>query len=451
MTSNPQQFKRCLNVPDLVFLGIGAVIGSGIFIVTGIATATKAGPAVMISFIIAGMASLLTALAYAELSSSIDGCGGAYNYAYQCFGKFTAWIIGWILLFEYGIGAALLSIGWSGYMTNILTNIGIPLSPALLHAPNEGGIINLPAIFVVLLLTSILLLGTKKSARFNALLVTLKLATIGLFVGVASFHVNPHNWTPFLPFGWLGVMQGAALTFNAFIGFDVIVLASEETNNPNRNIPLAILLAFVICLCIYIAVAALLTCIVPYYTLNNASPVSSALLSLHLPWVASIIGAGAIISITTVLLAFLYGLTRISFAMSRDGLLPTLFSSLSTKKGVPTKNLFISAIIIALLAGFVPLNSAVKLVNIGTLMAFVLVCACVITLRIKQPHRPRPFKAPLIISVLGILFCSYLMINLPLDTWIRFLSWLALGIAIYYIRLYKTATSVTPMTADINA
>lgn len=429
-----QQFKRSLGALDLIMLGIGAVIGSGIFIVTGMAAATKSGPAVTISFIIAGFASLLTALAYAELSSSVGGCGGAYNYALQGFGKFIAWMVGWDLLFEYGIGAGLLAIGWSGYFTNILTNLGIHFPEAFLHAPSEGGIINLPAIIIVLFLASILLLGTKKSVRFNAVLVMTKLLTIGLFIGVAIYHIQPANWVPFLPFGWMGVIQGAALTFNAFIGFDVIAMTAEETVNPKRNLPLAIIITFIICASLYILVAAILTGIVSYQTLDNASPVSSALQSIHMPWVAAVIGSGAIVSITTVLLAFIYSLTRVSFAMSRDGFLPATFSKLSKKRHTPTKNILIAALVVCCLAGFVSLNSAVQLVNISTLAVFILVCLGVVVLRFKQPDLERPFKAPLFVSILGTIICSYLMINLSLDTWLRFSAWLALGVGIYFFR-----------------
>lgn len=426
------QLKRSLGVVDLVCLGIGTVIGSGIFIVTGIAAATKAGPAIVISFLVAGLASLLTALAYAELSSSIGGCGGAYNYAYKSFGKTIAWIIGWGLLFEYGVGAALLAIGWSGYMTSILNNLGISLPPALLHSPIEGGIINLPAILIVLFLCAILSLSVKKSARFNAVMVAIKLIVIGIFVAVASFHVKPSHWHPFLPFGWLGVMQGAALIFNAFIGFDVIALAAEETKNPKRNLPLGIIISFIVCMAIYLIFAALLTGIMPYFTLNNASPVSTALLSLHLPWVANIVGVGAAISITTVLLAFLYGLTRVFFAMSRDKLLPSGFASLSKKRHTPTKIVFLAAIIVSLLAGFVPLNEAVKLVNMSTLVAFILICLGIIVLRFRQPNLERSFKTPLIIPVLAIMLCTYLILNLSPDTWLRFGLWILLGIPVYF-------------------
>lgn len=424
-------FKRSLGVLDLIFLGIGSVVGSGIFIVVGLAAATKAGPAVILSFIFAGLASLFTALAYAELSSSIGGCGGAYNYACQSFGKFTGWMLGWNLLFEYGIGAGLLSLGWSGYISTLLTNLGIHLPNALLHSPNDGGIINLPAIFVIFLLTSVMLIGTKQSVRFNSIMVMIKLLTIALFIAVAVFHVNPKNWVPFIPFGWMGVIQGAALTFNAFIGFEVVALASEETINPKRTLPIAIIMTFIVCVSIYIAIAALLTGIVSYQTLNNASPVANALQSLHLYWVSNIVGIGAIVSITTVLFAFFYSLTRVSFAMARDGFLPAAFSTLSPRRHIPYKNILVAAGIVSILAGFVPLNSAVKLVNISTLATFVFVCSSVIVLRYKHVEMERPFKTPLIVSILGIIFCGYLMITFPLDTWARYLLWIVLGILIY--------------------
>lgn len=442
-------FKRCLTVVDIILLGIGVTIGAGIFIVTGVTAATTAGPAVTLSFVLAGIASLLTAFSYAELASTIGGCGGAYSYAFIGFGQLVAWIIGWDLLFEYGVGGAYLAVGWSGYIDGFFNAIGVHLPHALIHGPAEGGIVNLPAIVIVLGLTLILLMGSKKGSKFNAFLVTLKLLTIGLFILIASFHAKLANWHSFMPYHWSGVMRGAALVFNAFIGFEVVVLASEETINPKRNIPIGLIGSFVICTLIYAIVSALLTSIVPYTTLNNASPVSTALLALHMPIASAIIGVGAIVGITTVLFAFLYAVSRVFFAMARDGLLPKNMATVSAKRQVPTKIIIVTSVLIAILAGVVPIDEAVKLINIGTLAAFVLVCAGVIILRIKQPNIPRKFKLSFHpwIPIGGILSCGYLMINLPMITWFRFIGWLGLGAIIYFCYSRHHATRTTEKIA----
>jgi APA family basic amino acid/polyamine antiporter len=425
---------RCLTAVDLVLLGIGAIIGAGVFVITGIAAATKAGPAICVSYVIAAAASMFAALAYAELAASVGGCGSAYNYAYVGFGELIAWIIGWNLILEYAMSVSAVAIGWSGYMNDALRALHVNISENLLKTPFEGGIVNLPAILIIVFIAGFLCVGVKQSARFNAVVVFIKLLTIGVFITVAAGNVQTHNWHPFLPFGWTGVMHGAALTFFAYIGFDALSTAAEETINPQRNLPIGILGSMLACAVIYIIVSALLTGIVPYTTLNVKSPVSDALLAIGYPLTAGFISAGAIAGLTTVILVMYYGLTRICYAISRDGLLPPFFAKTNPKTKTPIKIIVSSGIIIATVAGLVPLGQAAELVNIGTLAAFSLVCGGVIVLRRTHPNMPRPFKLPFdpLIPILGIVSCGYLMLNLPGVTWVRFVIWLLIGVAVYF-------------------
>lgn len=432
--NDEQALSRCLTGVDLVLLGIGAIIGAGVFVITGIAAATKAGPAICISYVIAGIASMFSALAYAELAASIGGCGSAYNYAYTGFGELIAWIIGWSLILEYTVAVSAVAIGWSGYVNDTLLALHIYLPTVLLKTPFEGGLINLPAILIVGLIGTFLCIGVRQSTRFNAVIVFIKLLTIAVFIAVAAMNVNVQHWHPFFPFGWSGVMQGAALTFFAYIGFDALSTAAEETIQPQRNLPIGILGSMIICTIVYIIVSALLTGIVPYYTLNVKSPVAEALLAIGYRLTSGFISAGAIAGLTSVILVMYYGLTRIFFAISRDGLLPPFFAKTNAKTKTPILIIVLSGVIIAGIAGFVPLGQAAELVNIGTLAAFTLVCGGVMVLRWTKPEMIRPFKLPFnpVIPVLGIIFCVYLMLNLPLATWIRFLIWMSIGIVVYF-------------------
>jgi len=425
---------RCLSALDLTLLGIGAIIGAGIFVLTGIAAATKAGPAIMLSFVVAGLACAFTALAYAELAAMIGGCGSAYGYTYASMGELVAWIIGWDLILEYGVATAAVAIGWSGYMNNALTAIGLPLPEFLLKAPAAGGMINLPAALIVLALSVLLAAGVRQSARFNAAMVAIKLGAIGLFILVALFNVQPANWHPFMPFGWEGVMKGAALIFFAYIGFDAVSTAAEEARRPSRDLPVGILASLAGCTVIYIVVAALLTGIVPYATLNVPSPVADALLHIGYRWAAGVIAAGAIAGLTTVMLVLYYGLTRLFLAMARDGLLPPLFSAIHPQTRTPVRIILLCGALIAAIAGLTPIADVAELVNIGTLAAFVLVCGVVIVLRRTRPEVARPFRTPFspVVPVLGILFCVYLMASLPAVTWWRFVIWLGIGLVIYF-------------------
>ncbi|RIZ68069.1 MAG: amino acid permease [Methylococcales bacterium] len=435
--------KRCLSAWDLAFLGIGAIIGTGIFVLTGIAAATQAGPAIIISFVIAGLACAFAALSYAELSAAVGGCGSAYGYSYAAFGELMAFIIGWDLLLEYGISVAAVANGWAGYFNNALTAIGIPLPDSLTKAPMLGGIINLPAAAIILILMGLLIMGVKHSAKANNAMVAVKLITITIFIGIAVFNVHPENWQPFMPFGWFqtlpdgkttGVLAGASLVFFAYVGFDAVSTAAEEAKDPQRDLPFGIVTSLAFCTVIYIIVSGLLTGVVNYSELNVSSPVAHALTLLGYNWGAALISTGVISGLTTVMLVLYYGLTRIIFAMSRDGLLSSFFNEVHPKTQTPVRVIIICGIIMALIAGFVPLGELAELVNIGTLAAFVLVCLGVIVLRITKPTLLRPFRTPLspLFPVLGMLSCGALMAFLPSITWLRFLVWLVIGLIVYF-------------------
>ncbi len=431
---NQTSLHRCLTGFDLILLGIGAIIGAGVFVLTGIAAATKAGPAITFSYLLAGIASMFAALAYAELATCVGGCGSAYNYIYTGFGELIAWIIGWNLLFEYTVAVSSVAIGWSGYVGDALLLSHIYLPTAILKNPFEGGWVNLLAVGIVIILGLVLSVGMKQSARFNAVIVFIKLLTIALFIAVAIPHVNAANWQPFLPFGWHGVARGAALVFFAYIGFDALSTAAEETTHPQRNLPIGIIGSMLICTLIYVVISGLLTAIMPYPLLNVKSPVADAMIYLRHPFVASLISFGAIAGLTTVMLVLYYGLTRITLAIARDGLLPVRIAKVHSHTKTPIYIITLGGILIALVAGLMPLQEAAELVNIGTLSAFVFVCAAVIVLRMTKPDLPRPFKLPFnpIIPSLGILMCFYLMLNLSLITWIRFIVWMFIGLLIYF-------------------
>lgn len=434
---------RCLSAWDLAFLGIGAIIGTGIFVLTGIAAATQSGPAIILSFILAGTACAFAALSYAELSAAVGGCGSAYGYCYAAFGELFAFIIGWDLLLEYGISVAAVANGWSGYFCNALMAIGLPFPEWLTKAPKMGGLINLPAALIILMLMVLLIIGVKHSARANNAMVIVKLITICIFIGVAVFNVNPDNWHPFMPFGWFqtlpdgkttGVLAGASLVFFAYVGFDAVSTAAEEAKNPQKDLPFGIVVSLVFCTLVYILVSALLTGVVHYTDLNVASPVSHALSLMGYNWASALISTGVIAGLTTVMLVLYYGLTRIIFAMSRDGLVSPLLSKINPHTQTPVSVIVICGVIMAAVAGFIPLGDLAELVNIGTLAAFVLVCLGVIVLRITRPDMPRPFRSPFspLFPILGMLSCGALMAFLPALTWLRFVVWLVLGLIVYF-------------------
>jgi APA family basic amino acid/polyamine antiporter len=435
--------KRCLSKWDLSFLGIGAIIGTGIFVLTGIAAATQSGPAVVLSFIIAGFACTFAALSYAELAAAVGGCGSAYGYSYAAFGELVAWIIGWDLLLEYGISVAAVANGWAGYFNNALTAIGLALPESLTKAPKLGGLINLPAFMIILVLMVLLIIGVKQSAKANNAMVFVKLITIAVFVSVAVFNVNPANWHPFMPFGWFetlpdgkttGVLAGASIVFFAYVGFDAVSTAAEEARDPQRDLPFGIVSSLAFCTVVYILVSGLLTGVVPYTDLNVSSPVAHALELIGVNWASALISTGVISGLTTVMLVLYYGLTRIIFAMSRDGLLSPFFCTVNPATQTPVRVIVICGVIMALIAGFMPLGDLAELVNIGTLAAFVIVCFGVIVLRITQPEIKRPFRTPFspLFPVLGMISCAALMAFLPALTWLRFFVWLVLGLIIYF-------------------
>jgi APA family basic amino acid/polyamine antiporter len=436
--------KKCLTAFDLALLGIGCAIGTGIFVLTGIAAATQSGPAVVLSFIIAGIASAFAALSYAELASSIGGSGSAYGYSYVAFGEFIAWVMGWILLLEYGVGAAAVANGWAGYFVNTLANFSIHLPEALTKAPMLGGLINLPAFAIIWVLTILLMIGVKESARFNNIIVIIKLSTIAIFITLASMHLNTNNWHPFMPFGWfstlengknIGVLAGASLVFFAYFGFDAVSTAAEEAQNPQRDLPIGLIASLTFCTIIYIIVSALLTGIVPYTELNVSSPVAFALTKIGYTWASTLVATGVLAGLITVLLVLLYGLTRILFAMSRDGLISPIFSEVNPDRQTPTKIILMCGAVVSIVAGFIPLGELAETVNIGTLASFIMVCVGVMVMRKRQPHLKRPFKNPWnpLIPVLGILSCGALMTFLPAVTWMRFGIWILIGIVIYFI------------------
>lgn len=426
--------RPVLSAFDLTLLGIGAIIGAGIFVLTGIAAATQAGPAVVLSFVLAGLACAFAALAYAELAAAVGGCGSAYGYAYAGLGELIAWVIGWDLILEYSVATAAVSIGWSGYVANAFTAMGLPLPEMLLHAPAEGGLFNLPAVVIILSLGVLLSIGVHESSRFNAAIVFIKLLAIGIFIVAALPNVDSRHWQPFLPFGWQGVAQGAAMVFFAYIGFDAVSTAAEEARNPQRDLPIGILASLGVCTVIYILVAGLLTGIVPYPSLNVPSPVADALLHIGHQWASALVAAGAIAGLTSVMLVLYYGLSRVFLAMSRDGLLPPMFAAVNPRTGTPVRVIIASGVAMAGVAGLTPIGEVAQLVNIGTLAAFVLVCAGVILMRRSHRDLHRPFRTPLspFTPLLGIGFCLYLMLNLSGLTWLRFLAWMGLGLAVYF-------------------
>lgn len=436
--------KKCLSAFDLALLGIGGAIGTGIFVLTGIAAATQSGPAVVLSFIIAAIASGFAALAYAELSASIGGSGSAYGYSYVAFGEFIAWLMGWMLLLEYGVGAAAVANGWAGYFVHTLASFGLSLPEHLTKAPVLDGTINLPAFVIIWVLTLLLMVGVKESARANNLMVIIKLSTIVIFLALAIGNINPANWQPFMPFGWfdtldngknIGVLAGASLVFFAYFGFDAVSTAAEECRNPQRDLPIGLIASLAFCTVIYIIVSGTLTGVVPYLELDTASPVAYALTKLGHTWSSTLVATGVLAGLITVLLVLLYGLTRILFAMSRDGLISPLFSEVNPDRQTPTKIILMCGVVVSIVAGFIPLGELAETVNIGTLASFVMVCVGVIRLRMTHPALKRPFKNPFnpLIPMLGVVTCGALMSFLPAATWHRFGWWLLAGVIFYFV------------------
>lgn len=428
--------KKELGAFDLTMLGIGAIIGTGIFVLTGVAAAEHAGPALIISFILSGLACVFAALCYAEFASTVPVSGSAYTYSYATFGEIIAWILGWVLILEYGLASSAVASGWSGYFQGLLAGFGIHFPKALTSAydPANGTFIDVPAIIIILLITLLLTQGVKKSARFNAIMVIIKIAVVLLFIAVGVWYVEPANWTPFMPFGFSGVATGAATVFFAYIGFDAVATAAEEVKNPKRNMPIGIIASLLVCTALYIVVSAILTGIVPYTELGVKNPVAFALNYIHQDWVAGFISLGAITGITTVLLVMLYGQTRLFYAISRDGLLPKIFSKVDEKKQTPVVNSWITSVLVAFFAGVIPLSKLAELVNIGTLFAFMTVSIGILYLRKNKQAPKTGFQVPFVpvVPILAFLFCGYLALQLPAATWISFSVWLVIGLFVYF-------------------
>lgn len=439
LESSDHHLKRCLTAFDLTLLGIGAVIGAGIFILTGVAAATQSGPAIVLSFILAGIACAFSALSYAELATTIGGCGSAYGYAYAGFGEIFAWIIGWDLILEYGLSCSAVAIGWSAYFAKFVTIFDWTVPKTFLNSFLAAGIVDVPALAIMMFITVLLTLGVKNGARINAIIVLVKFITIAVFVAVSVPYINFHYWSDFMPFGWKGVMGGAAMIFFSYIGFDAVSTAAEEAIQPKRDLPIGIIASLAICTAIYVVVSGVLTLAVSYSTLDTASPVADVLLRLGHASAASLISVGALAGLTTVMLVMFYGMSRIMYAMSRDRLLPKFFLHLSSRFHTPTRILWVAGIAIALIAATLPIGDVAELVNIGTLAAFSIANLGVIVLRYTQPNLPRPFKTPfgITLPLLGIAFCLYLMLSLSWITWVRFFVWMGIGLGFYLYPLYR--------------
>ena len=434
--ASEHRLKRVLGPFELVLFGIGAIIGTGIFVITGIAAANYAGPALVISFIIAGVVCLFAALSYAEFAAMIPIAGSAYSYTYASLGEIWAWIIGWDLILEYSVSVSAVAVGWSGYVTLLLAEAGVILPASLVNPPGYNqGIVNLPAMIIIGLITLLLITGVKQSAAVNNVIVCIKIGIVLLFLYLGFSHINPVNWSNFMPFGWTGVIAGAAIVFFAYIGFDAVSTMAEEVKNPQKDLPFGILVPLFICTILYIAVAAVLTGIVPYSSLNNPAPVSYALQEIGIHWGAALISVGALLGITSVILVLLFGQSRIFFAMSRDGLLPVAFKQVHPKFHTPVRVTIFVGIVTALIAGFLPLEEIAQLVNVGTLAAFIIVSAGVITLRYTRPEIVRPFRCPFVpfVPLLCMFSCAYLIWVLPSLTHLRFVIWLIIGLAVYFL------------------
>ncbi|MEW9549420.1 amino acid permease [Nonomuraea sp. NPDC050783] len=457
-TEDPDhQLRKRLSALDLTVFGIGVIIGTGIFVLTGQVAKEMAGPAVAISFVVAGVVCGLAALCYAEFASTIPVAGSAYTFSFATLGEFPAWVIGWDLILELALAAAVVAVGWSGYFASMLNSIGIPL-PATIAG--DDPVVNVPAVVIVAILTAVLVAGIKLSSRVNLILVITKVAVVLLVIVAGLFFVKAANYTPFVPdpvstprveglnapliqvlfgitpvaFGVVGVFAAAAIVFFAFIGFDIVATAAEETVKPQRDVPRGILGSLVICTVLYVAVSLVVVGMQRYDRLSTAAPLSDAFTSVGHPWLATIISLGALAGLTTVVLVLLLGQTRVLFAMSRDGLMPRSLAKVHPRFGTPATLTVIIGVVTMALAGFVSFGELAELVNIGTLFAFVVVSIGVVVLRRTRPDLPRAFRTPLVpvLPILSVLACVYLMLNLPVETWLRFVIWMVIGVVVYF-------------------
>jgi len=447
--------KRTLGRTNLIMLGIGAIIGAGIFVLTGAAASQHAGPAVVISFIVAGVACGFAGLCYSEFASMIPIAGSAYTYAYATLGEFIAWIIGWDLILEYLFGASTVAVGWSGYVVSFLKDFNIVIPKSLSSAPiaydtathaytATGAFLNVPAMFVIAMMTCLLVIGIRESANFNNVIVFIKVIVILLFVIFGWNYINADNWKPFIPentgtfgeFGWSGIVRAAGIIFFAYIGFDAVSTAAQEAKNPQKDMPWGILGSLIVCTIIYILVGLVMTGIVYYPLLNDPAPIAVAVNTAGdgLMWLRPLIKIGAIAGLSSVILVMLMGQPRIFYSMSRDGLLPASFSKVHKKYKTPYITTLLTGGVAMIVAGILPIGLLGELVSIGTLLAFVIVCGGILVLRYKRPELKRPFKTPLfpVVPILGVVSSLYLMAFLPGDTWIRLIVWMVLGIVIYF-------------------
>ncbi len=460
------RLRRVLGPVALSSLGIGAIIGTGIFVLTGMAAHDQAGPALMLSLVASGVTCIFAALCYAEFASMVPIAGSAYTYAYATLGELFAWIIGWDLILEYAVASGTVAHGWSHYFQNLLGIFGWQLDPAIWTAPfdydpgvgafaSTGSVIDLPAVLIALAVTAVLVKGIKESAGFNAAMVIVKLAIVLFVIVVGAFYVDPANWRPFAPMGFgglsffgvpvigqpgpdgkpIGMLAGAAIMFFAYIGFDSVSTHSEEARNPKRDVPIGIIASLVICTLLYIAVAAVLTGMVPYDKIDIDAPVSAAFASVGLPWAQFLVAVGALTGITSVLLVMMLSQPRIFLAMARDGLVPpSFFGAVHARFRTPWKSTILVGFFVAAAGGFIPLRVLAELVNIGTLLAFVIVCTAVLIMRRTHPHAERPFRVPFspVLPILGIITCLLLMFSLPVENWLRLGVWLLIGFVIYF-------------------
>ena len=443
--------KRALGALNLTLLGIGAIIGTGIFVLTGTVAAVNAGPAVVLSFILAGIASIFAALCYSEFASLVPMAGSAYTYGYATLGEIIAWIIGWDLVLEYALGAVTVAIGWSGYVVSFLHDIGLDVPCALSAArgtvvrcpdgTSMTAVFNLPAVVIIALVTTLLVIGIKESATTNNVIVFIKLAVVVLFIAFAAHAVNPANWHPFIPpaegsghFGWDGVVAGGGIVFFAYIGFDAVSTAAQEARNPQKDMPIGIIGSLLICTLLYILVSGIATGVTPYKDLNVPDPIAVAADRAGLGWMSTLIKLGAIAGLSSVILVMLLGQSRVFWTMSRDGLLPQVINKIHPKFQTPSITSIVTGIAVAFFAAILPIRDAASLVSIGTLLAFVIVSIGVIVLRVREPNLPRAFKTPAywLVAPLGAISALYLMIHLSRTTWERLIIWFVLGMFVYF-------------------
>lgn len=450
--ASTHSLHKSLTAVDIILLGIGVIIGTGIFVLTGVAAAKYAGPGLILSFALAGITVAFVCMAYSELAAMIPIAGSAYTYTYTALGEFVAWLVGWNLILEYSVGASAVAGGWSAYTVGILKSAGIDLPLALTAVPADGGLINLPAVLITLFLTLLLIKGVKESARANRLLVAIKLIAIFLFLFLAGPKVDVANWTPFLPYGWAGISAGAAIIFFAYLGVDSVATAAEETRNPSKDMPIGIIGSLGICTVLYISVSAVMTGVVPYSQLNTAEPVSFILRQLGYNFGSALVGTGAVAGLTTVLMVMMYAQTRAFFAISRDGLIPAAICKVHPQYGTPHIITLIVGCGVALISGFTPIHLVAEMCSAGTLFAFIVAMIGVMVLRRTKPDAERPFRCPAIffVATAAIVFCLYIMFNLQVGTWLRFAGWSTLGTIIYF--LYGRSHSIlnTPVERGSN-